>query len=456
LSGSESARRPTALRRLKRDQPAIAGHRRKFLLQAIGFALLPGCASIREKAGSPDLMPCTDQFIKTRDNWVLGVRHYRPHRPDPTKMPVVLAHGLGLNATFWTITDDNLPKQLTHAGYDVFVYDCRSSGRSTPEKYAHINSILRNTPLPERGERNWTTDDQAFYDVPAVLEHVRKRTGHEQVNWIGHSLGGMLMFPFLEEHPERFRVANFVGMGSTAVVFPTKDSREMANANTALCALLQLTSTSRLARPMRFGRPPGLAYVDRFYYTRDNVDAQTVDRFYGYTLEDPGTGALRQLKPYLREGRFLSADRQTDYSANLDKIVTPTLFVAGDGDVMADIQSKSWTFEQLSSTDKTFRRFGKKQGHELDYGHCDLVWARSAPREIFPEVIRWLDERQIVSPTPQASPVFSPQITPDYAPPANGATSPFASPQVRLGRPILESLEPETEIARDLDRPRRR
>jgi hypothetical protein len=123
---------------------------------------------------------------------------------------------------------------------------------------------------------------------------------------------------------------------------------------------------------------------------------------------------------------------------------------------MADIQSKSWTFEQLSSTDKTFRRFGKKQGHELDYGHCDLVWARSAPREIFPEVIRWLDERQIVSPTPQASPVFSPQITPDYAPPANGATSPFASPQVRLGRPILESLEPETEIARDLDRPRRR
>jgi hypothetical protein len=39
-------------------------------------------------------------------------------------------------------------------------------------------------------------------------------------------------------------------------------------------------------------------------------------------------------------------------------------------------------------------RFGKKHGHQLDYGHCDLVWAKSAPREIFPEVIRWLDERQ--------------------------------------------------------------
>lgn len=440
---------------LNRDQSVLIEKRRGFLLRLLGFAMLPGCASVREKAGSPDLQPCTDQFIKTRDNWLLGVRHYRPRRPDPAKMPVVLAHGLGLNATFWTITDDNLPKQLTDAGYEVFVYDCRSSGRSTPEKHARVNAILRNTPLPERGERNWTTDDQAFYDVPAVLEYVRKRTGHQQVNWVGHSLGGMLMFPFLEEHPERHRIANFVGMGSTAVVFPTKDSREMANANTGLCALLQMISTSRTARPMRFGRPPGLAYIDRFYYTRDNVEAQTVDRFYGYTLEDPGVGALRQLKPYLREGRFLSADRRTDYSANLDKIVTPLLFVAGDGDVMADIPSKSWTFEQMSSTDKTFLRFGKKQGHELDYGHCDLVWARSAPREIFPEIIRWLDQRQVMTPAPQSIMENLARPIPNDAPPAS--PSPFASPQVRLGRPIEIYDEPTAQIAGEIDsRPARR
>jgi hypothetical protein len=36
-----------------------------------------------------------------------------------------------------------------------------------------------------------------------------------------------------------------------------------------------------------------------------------------------------------------------------------------------------------------------------DYGHCDLVWSRHAPREIFPPIIDWLDQRQ---PGPGPSP----------------------------------------------------
>ncbi len=385
-----------------------------WLIALVSF-LLNGCAAVRERAGDPDLMPCRDTEIRTRDGWILGVRHYRPAHPDPAKLPVVLCHGLGLNATFWTITDNHMPHQLTEAGYEVFVYDCRGSGNSTPENYRRLNRLLRNTVIPERGERSWTTDDQAFYDIPAVLDHVRSVTGKEQVNWVGHSLGGMLMFTFLEIHPDRNRIANFVGMGSTAVIMPSRDALEMSRANRGLRTILSIVSTSRIARPMRFGRPPGLAYVDRFYYTRDNVDTRTVDRFYGYTLEDPGQAALLQLQPYLTEGRFKSADGTVDYTEHLDLITTPTLFIAGEGDVMADIPSKSWTFDRMSSTDKTMLRFGKKHGHQLDYGHCDLVWARSAPQEIFPEVIRWLDARQPSlassqsSPSPQTAEIRNPE-----------------------------------------------
>ena len=56
------------------------------------------------------------------------------------------------------------------------------------------------------------------YDVPAILDYVRRETGHDRVNWVGHSMGGMLMFAFLEldSHPER--IANFVGMGSTIIL----------------------------------------------------------------------------------------------------------------------------------------------------------------------------------------------------------------------------------------------
>ena len=39
-------------------------------------------------------------------------------------------------------------------------------------------------------------------------------------------------------------------------------------------------------------------------------------------------------------------------------------------------------------------KFGKSHGQVADYGHCDLVWSRHAPREIFPPVIDWLDQHQ--------------------------------------------------------------
>ena len=152
-------------------------------------------------------------------------------------------------------------------------------------------------------------------------------------------------------------------------------------------------STSRIARPMSIARLPGLEKIDRFYYSNDNVDRETVDRFYGSTLEDPGPGALRQLDSYLESGRLVSADKKIDYFAGLPEVKTPTLFIAGDGDILADLQSKWKTYEALGSPDKTFLRFGLAEGHVADYGHCDLVWSRHAPVEIFPEIIDWLDRR---------------------------------------------------------------
>jgi lysosomal acid lipase/cholesteryl ester hydrolase len=257
-----------------------------------------------------------------------------------------------------------------------------------------INRFLRQTPIREVGARDWTVDDEANYDVPAILNYVRQETGSERVNWVGHSLGGMLMFPFLEFSPESERIANFVDMGGVAMVVDTPDIREMRRADKALRALSIGLSTGRLGQPMTYGRLPGLGKIDRFYYTAANVDKRTVSRFYGYTLEDPGAGALKQLDPYLWTGHMLSADKSVDYASALDRITTPTLMVAGEGDIMADIPSTLLTFKSLGSADKSLMRFGRLDGQIADYGHCDLVWSRHAPKEVFPPLIDWLDSHQ--------------------------------------------------------------
>jgi pimeloyl-ACP methyl ester carboxylesterase len=375
-------------------------------------AAAPGCATMRQNAPTPDLRPCTDGFAYTADGWRLGVRHLRPAAPNPNKRPVVLCHGLGLNGTFWTLTDPraHLPAQLLARGYEVFIFDFRGSGESSPVgPVARINAHLRQTFLLELGEGRWDVDEIVRYDVPAVLDYVKAATGHDQVNWVGHSLGGMLMFPFLECSADRDRVANLVAMGAT-VVLEKVPQADMLRANRGLRLLARVASPGRLGRPLMVARFPGLDRIDQFYYTSENVDRTTVARFYGYTLEDTGRSALKQLDPYLEFGHFLSADGRVDYAARLGEVEVPVLMIAGDGDVMSDVPSTLLTFNALGSADKTLLRFGKAEGHVADYGHCDLVWSRYAPKEIFPPLIDWLDARQPLAPAQQPHP--TPQSSP--------------------------------------------
>lgn len=376
---------------------------------ALGLSGLSGCAAMRRNAASIDLRPCSDEYAYTEDGWRLGVRRYRPARPDPGKLPVVLCHGLGLNATFWTITDDHLPSQLAAAGYEVFLFDLRASGENARlGSCDRFNRFLRETPFRERGESSWTLDDVVRYDMPAMLDHVERQTGHRQVNWVGHSLGGMVMFPFQQLSKEPYRIANFVGMGSTIIQASTPQ-KQMLAANNGIQTLSRVASPGRLGRPLAFFRMPGMDKVDRFYYTAENVEPRTVSRFYGYTLEDPGPAALRQFAPYLRHGHLLSADDRIDYAEHLPEVVVPTLMVAGESDLISDVPSTRMTYERLGSPDKTLLIFGEGQGSLGRYGHCDLVWSKHAPVEIFPAVIRWLDARQPgPAPSPQATP--GPQV----------------------------------------------
>ena len=299
-----------------------------------------GCAITRHMAPNPLHRPCTEEYTVTDDGWRLGIRHVRPDVEDPTKLPVVLCHGLGLNGTFWTITDHHLPQQLAAQGYHVFIPDMRGSGASHRVGMKGIinQRVLRQTTMLEIGDGGWCVDDEVNHDVPAILNHIQRETGHERVNWVGHSLGGMLMFAYLETSPEAWRIANFVGMGSTVVQAEWPQTK-MLKANRAIRGLLRIVSTGRIARPMMFGRPPGLESIDRLYYTASNVDRTTVNRFYGYTLENPGRGALKQLDPYLEYGTFVSSDGKTDYYDHLGRVSTPLLMIAGDGDIMSDIAS---------------------------------------------------------------------------------------------------------------------
>ena len=359
-----------------------------------------GCASMRMRCSDPDLR-LAQEFAATKDGWHLGVRRVRP-APRSRQTAGRALPRLGSQRHLLDDHRRRSPAQATGgAGYEVFIVDMRGSGASHRDGVVgKVNRTLRETPFLELDEGRWTMDDEARYDVPAILDHVEKVTGKKRVNWVGHSLGGMLMFAYLETSERPDRIANFVAMGCPVVVADAPNV-ELWRANRGLRMLLRVVSSARIARPMMYGRPPGLERIDRFYYSDDNVDTRTISRFYGYTLENPGRGALKQLERYVRDGHLVSADGSFDYAAHLDRVKTPTVVIAGKGDILADMPSSIWTFDRLASPDKTLLRFGKREGDVADYGHCDLVWSRHAPRELFPPLVDWLDRRQ---PGPKPSP----------------------------------------------------
>ena len=313
----------------------------------------------------------------------------------PGKLPVIFCHGLGLNATFWTITDNHLPSQLAARGYEVFVFDIRGSGENAEVgRCDRINKThAQARSCANAANEDWTVDDLVHYDVPAILDYVQRETGHDRVNWVGHSLGGMLIFAYLEMTPHPERIANFVGMGSTIIQAEIPQS-DMLAANRGLRVLSLFASPGRLGRPLAFFRLPGMELIDRFYYSNENVEPETISRFYGYTLEDTGPGALRQLDPYLEFGHMLSADRTIDYSARLGEITNSHAAGRRRRRHHVGCPLDRVDVRGLGSPDKTIMRFGKSNGHVADYGHCDLVWSRHAPTEIFPPIIDWLDQRQ--------------------------------------------------------------
>ncbi|MFC1546451.1 alpha/beta fold hydrolase [bacterium] len=56
-------------------------------------------------------------------------------------------------------------------------------------EFYHIRDIMK--------EMEFTIDDVIHEDIPAVISAVLDITGQEQVQWVGHSMGGMIIYGFL-------------------------------------------------------------------------------------------------------------------------------------------------------------------------------------------------------------------------------------------------------------------
>jgi lysosomal acid lipase/cholesteryl ester hydrolase len=129
--------------------------------------------------------PCLEYLVQTEDGFLLGLQRI-PHGHDNNlltlkkqKPPVLLQHGLLQGGDNWFL---NPPGQslgfiLADEGFDVWIANVRGT------RWSHGHIALTKT---DREYWDWTWDELAMYDLPAMLKFVYKTTG-SKVFYVGHS-----------------------------------------------------------------------------------------------------------------------------------------------------------------------------------------------------------------------------------------------------------------------------
>lgn len=350
-------------------------------LLAFAFLTWAHCAFWRARFAPSD-RPDELHMVRTEDGWDIQLRRYLPRGEGPRfEEPVVLCHGLGANN--YNVDWDppyGIAQFLAEAGRDCWVITLRGHGGSS-------------RPSRRNGLRwGFSFDDHLRHDVVAALECVVAKTGAERVQWVGHSMGGMLAFALGGTPHERHLAGGVVALGSPASFADQTYLRWLTRLGVWLAGRTRVRQRwlTRMIAPF-------MGWIDlpfsELAIAPKSMEGKVIRRLQAWAFEDISAGVARQFHDWVVNDAFRSLDHEVDYQERMRAHRAPFLLVAATEDRLAPPACVQRAFGTLGSEEKTLRVVGKAQGQSVDYGHGDLLLGRAAPGEIYPMVETWLRER---------------------------------------------------------------
>lgn len=315
--------------------------------------------------------------ISTGDLWELRLCRYRRGRAGGE--PVLLVPGINANQHVFCAPEGGcLVDYLVEHGYDCWTIDLRGCRSSKP-------------PF-ERTRNHASLDGFLLEDLPAAIRYICKTTAFPKVHWIGHSLGGMLLYAYAQEFGAK-HIASGVTLGSppgfSELRFRTlpATTRLMIRHFPGLCGTL-----------LRHFAPFGLATRVATRYLPMNMrnlhPSLNPGHFY-CMIEDPLAPVLDELHFCAKNKVWRMKGDTLDVAQGLREMQLPLLAVFGAKDPLIDIAEARKFMESLTTKDKQMLELARESGCSADYGHCDLLFGKESESEVFAPIKRWMDAHPV-------------------------------------------------------------
>jgi pimeloyl-ACP methyl ester carboxylesterase len=342
-----------------------------------------------ESATTRAAMPAAEvHSVPTSDGAEVKLTRYK----FGSKGPIVLAPGYGNAASAFAIetVDKNWVQYLGEHGYDVWLLDYRASPE-LPASFTQFN-----------------VDDIAMRDWPAAIDTVRRESGQDSVQAMGHCVGGLSLFMAIGGGMEGLRSATFSSLAGNPIPTPGNQARAWAR----MATLLKLAGVKRLdveyepsrwdgkaietvMKALPFRHVPDNPVARRIYfvygdvYDYENINAATMDDAVPAFFGGGNMTFFEHISRMIRAGAARDADGQDAYWANLGNFDFPINFITGE-------HNKMFVPKGLQRSYDTLRRAHGPDNYRHavipDYAHLDLWLGENAERDVWPTALAELEK----------------------------------------------------------------